>query len=153
MARYTRYHTAMGLAVGLIVWSGGLAGPGNPARADTFIAQPLAKGDTELMEAYRQGQSDVMVEGVGWVTRLLADDLEGSRHQRFILQLASGQTLLVSHNIDVAPRINSLRVGDEVRFRGEYEWNDRGGIVHWTHNDPKGWHPDGWLIHNQVRYE
>ncbi len=111
------------------------------------------KGDAELMEAYRNGESDVIVEGVGRVERLLADDLEGSRHQRFILRLASGQSLLVSHNIDVAPRIDTLRVGDEVRFRGEYEWNDRGGVLHWTHDDPKDWHADGWLEHDGVRYE
>lgn len=111
------------------------------------------KGDAELMEAYRNGISDLIVEGAGRVERLLSDDLEGSRHQRFILRLESGQTLLVSHNIDVAPRINALRAGDTVRFRGEYEWNQQGGILHWTHDDPKDWHADGWLEHNGVRYE
>ncbi|MEM8613330.1 MAG: DUF3465 domain-containing protein [Cyanobacteria bacterium P01_H01_bin.105] len=111
------------------------------------------KGDAELMEAYRNGVSDLIVEGAGRVERLLSDDLEGSRHQRFILRLESGQTLLVSHNIDVAPRINALREGDIVRFRGEYEWNQQGGILHWTHDDPKDWHADGWLEHNGVRYE
>ena len=90
---------------------------------------------------------------MGRVERLLSDDLEGSRHQRFILRLGSGQSLLISHNIDVAPRINALRVGDQVRFRGEYEWNQQGGLVHWTHDDPKDWHADGWLEHNGVRYE
>ena len=111
------------------------------------------KGDTELMDAYRNGVSDLIVEGAGRVERLLSDDLEGLRHQRFILRLESGQTLLVSHNIDVAPRINALREGDIVRFRGEYEWNQQGGILHWTHDDPKDWHADGWLEHNGVRYE
>ena len=105
------------------------------------------------MEAYRNGVSDLIVEGTGRVERLLSDDLEGSRHQRFILRLESGQTLLVSHNIDVAPRIDALRTGDTVRFRGEYEWNQQGGILHWTHDDPKDWHADGWLEHNGVRYE
>ena len=111
------------------------------------------KGDAELMDAYRNGVSDLIVEGAGRVERLLSDDLEGLRHQRFILRLESGQTLLVSHNIDVAPRINALREGDIVRFRGEYEWNQQGGILHWTHDDPKDWHADGWLEHNGVRYE
>ena len=111
------------------------------------------KGDAELMEAYRNGVSDLIVEGTGRVERLLSDDDEGSRHQRFILRLESGQTLVVSHNIDVAPRINALRAGDTVRFRGEYEWNQQGGILHWTHDDPKDWHADGWLEHRGVRYE
>ncbi len=111
------------------------------------------KGDDELMEAYRNGESDLIVEGVGRVERLLADDLEGSRHQKFILRLASGQSLLVSHNIDLSTRLDDLREGDEVRFRGEYEWNERGGVLHWTHDDPKDWHADGWLIHNGIRYD
>ena len=125
------------------------------ATSQNNFRQPQIKGDDALMEAYRKGESDLIVEGVGRVEKLLPDDLEGSRHQKFILRLASGQSLLISHNIDsdVAARIDTLRVGDEVRFRGEYEWNDRGGIVHWTHDDPKDWHADGWLEHNGVRYE
>ena len=123
------------------------------AAPQDFRRRAEIKGDAELMEAFRNGQSDLIVEGMGRVERLLSDDLVGSRHQRFILSLESGQTLLVSHNIDVAPRIDTLQVGDEVRFRGEYEWNEQGGILHWTHDDPKDWHADGWLIHNGLRYE
>lgn len=130
-----------------------LSMPMADAASQDFFRRAEIKGDAELMEAYRNGQSDLIVEGVGRVERLLSDDSEGSRHQRFILRLESGQSLLVSHNIDIAPRINALRVGDQVRFRGEYEWNDRGGILHWTHDDPKDWHADGWLEHNGVRYE
>lgn len=123
------------------------------AAPQDYFRRAEVKGDAELMEAYRNGVSDLIVEGAGRVERLLSDDLEGSRHQRFILRLESGQSLLVSHNIDVAPRIDALQVGDTVRFRGEYEWNQQGGILHWTHDDPKDWHADGWLEHNGVRYE
>ncbi len=125
------------------------AAPKNQARrADV-------KDDDVLMQAYRNGQSDLIVEGAGIVEKLLPDDLEGSRHQKFILRLASGQSLLVSHNIDsdVSHRIDALREGDEIRFRGEYEWNERGGILHWTHDDPRDWHEDGWLEHNGIRYD
>jgi hypothetical protein len=93
------------------------------------------------------------VQGSGRVSRLLADDLKGSRHQRFILDLPGGGTLLIAHNIDLAPRIDSLREGDEVEFYGEYEWNDRGGVVHWTHHDPRGSHAGGWLRHKGRTYE
>ena len=84
-------------------------------------------GDAALARAFDDRASGLEVEGAGTVERLLADDEEGSRHQRFILRLASGQTLLVAHNIDVAPRIAGLRVGDVVAFRGVYEWSDRAG--------------------------
>ncbi|NEQ48631.1 MAG: DUF3465 domain-containing protein [Leptolyngbya sp. SIO3F4] len=117
--------------------------------------RPGIRGDDALMEAYRNGESDLIVTGVGRVEKLLPDDLKGSRHQKFVLRLTSGQSLLVSHNIDsdVSQRIDALREGDEVKFKGEYEWNERGGILHWTHDDPKDWHADGWIEHDGVRYE
>lgn len=106
-----------------------------------------------LLEAYDKKQSDLQVEGKGVVVRLLRDDLDGSRHQRFIVQLNTGQTLLITHNIDLAPRINHLRVGDTVEFFGEYEWNSKGGVIHWTHHDPRGSHVGGWLEREGERYE
>ena len=96
----------------------------------------------DLFEARASG---VWVEATGEVDRLLADDTRGSRHQRFIVRLPSNQTVLVSHNIDLAPRVAPLSEGDVVTFRGRYEWNDRGGVVHWTHDDPRGRGPRGWI--------
>jgi hypothetical protein len=84
---------------------------------------------------------------------MLADDLDGSRHQRFIVSLASGQTVLIAHNIDLAPRVDGLQTGDYLRFYGEYVWNAEGGKVHWTHHDPKGRHVTGWLKHNGRTYQ
>ena len=110
----------------------------------------LGCGEGDLLE-YLIDQKQV--RGSGIVVSVLADDNQGSRHQRFILELSSGQTLLVSHNIDLAPRIDSLRAGDTVEFFGEYEWNDRGGVIHWTHRDPAGRHPDGWLQHEGATYQ
>ena len=103
--------------------------------------------------AFATQTSGVQVEGEGTVSRVLADDLNGSRHQRFIVELASGQTLLIAHNIDIAPRIEGLAVGDGVRFNGEYVWNEKGGVVHWTHHDPQGRHVAGWVIHNGRTYK
>ncbi|MEX0615250.1 MAG: DUF3465 domain-containing protein, partial [Methylophaga sp.] len=94
---------------------------------------------------YENRQSDVQLEVSGEVTRLLSDDNDGSRHQRFIIELPSGLTLLVAHNIDLAPRIDNLQVSDEVDLYGEYVWNDKGGILHWTHHDPANQHPHGWI--------
>lgn len=105
-------------------------------------------GDDAIGRAFANGTSDIQVEAEGTVIRLLPDDLNGSRHQRFIVQLASEQTLLISHNIDIAPRIEGLELGDKVRFNGEYIWNAKGGVIHWTHHDPKGSHVAGWIKHN-----
>ena len=93
------------------------------------------------------------VEASGVVERVLPDDNSGSRHQRFIVRLASGQTLLIAHNIDIAPRVADLARNDTVSFSGIYETNDKGGMVHWTHHDPSGRHPAGWIEHNGHRYQ
>jgi len=103
--------------------------------------------------AFASRTSFITVEGEGTVIRILPDDVDGPRHQRFIVQLASGQTLLMAHNIDVAPRIDALQVGNTIRFKGEYVWNEKGGVVHWTHHDPQGRHVGGWLQRNGKKYQ
>ena len=109
--------------------------------------------DSTLKNAYKNRQNDLQVQGEGVVTKILPDDLAGSRHQRFILRLSTGQTLLLAHNIDLAPRINKLKYGDTVEFYGEYEWNSKGGVIHWTHHDPNGRHVGGWLKHEGKTYQ
>nr|WP_235035699.1 DUF3465 domain-containing protein [Zhongshania aliphaticivorans] len=106
-----------------------------------------------LARAYQDKLSNIQVAGNGRVVKVLADDTKGSRHQKFILKLASGQTLLVAHNIDLAPRLKGLQTGDRVGFYGEYEWNNLGGILHWTHHDPAGRHIGGWLEYDGQRYQ
>ena len=109
--------------------------------------------DSTIQNAYNDRQSDLQVRGEGIVTRILPDDLEGSRHQKFILKLGTGQTLLVSHNIDLAPSVSGLTPGDTVEFYGEYEWNSKGGVIHWTHHVPNNYHVGGWLKHGGRTYE
>ncbi len=106
-----------------------------------------------VQAAYQRKLEDVFVEGQGRVVRLLRDDNEGSRHQRFILRVGSGLTILVAHNIDLAQRINTIKLGDIVQFRGEYVYNDKGGILHWTHHDPQQEIIGGWLKHSNKTYQ
>ena len=113
----------------------------------------LSRSDEILARAYEQRLSNIQVEGQGVVQRLLSDDNDGSRHQRFILELASGHTLLISHNIDLAPRVAGLLKGDAVSFYGEYDWNEKGGVIHWTHHDPRKRHPAGWIKHDGRIYQ
>lgn len=87
----------------------------------------------------------------GTVVKTLKDDREGSQHQRFLLDVTSDITLLVAHNIDLAERV-PVQQGSSVTIRGEYIWNNRGGVLHWTHHDPKG-RKGGWIEFNGRRYE
>lgn len=124
--------------------------------APAVFWQSMAKtsGDEKVLNAFKDQLSNVIVENVsGTVETLLTDDVEGSRHQRFIVRIAGGHTVLVVHNIDLAPRVNSLKKGDRVLIKGEYEWNEKGGLIHWTHRDPNSRHEDGWIIHQNLRYE
>jgi Protein of unknown function (DUF3465) len=129
-----------------------LVGCGGATGGDAAPGAPTESGDAALAQAFASGAHDLEVEGDGVVARLLADDDEGARHQRFILRLGTGQTLLVAHNIDVAPRVQDLRLGDTVAFKGVYEWSEEGGTVHWTHADPDGEHVGGWLRHGGRTY-
>ncbi len=148
-----------GLAVAALIVATGLVAPGcassgGGAAPGSGDETPVgADGDAILTQAFADRAADLQVEGRGTVVRILADDTDGSRHQRFILGLASGQTLLVAHNIDVAARVEGLDVGDRVAFRGVYEWSAEGGIIHWTHHDPGGEHAPGWLRHAGTTYE
>ncbi len=114
----------------------------------TSIAEAMT-----LKQAYQNHQSNVQIKGKGTVVRLLKDDNKGSRHQKFILKLPSGLTILIAHNIDLAPRINAIAKGDTVQFYGEYEWNKKGGVIHWTHRDPNKRHQHGWLKHKGKTYQ
>jgi hypothetical protein len=108
-----------------------------------LIRARRAEGDTSTA---------TVVESSGMVVKVLPDDTEGDRHQRLLVRISSGDTVLIAHNIDIAPRIE-VRQGDAIRFKGEYIWNDRGGVIHWTHRDPRHRHSDGWLEANGRRVE
>ena len=118
-----------------------------------LAADGVAGSDVLIAEAFRNGRSNVQLGGEGRVLRILPDDNKGSRHQKFLLELDSGHTLLVAHNIDLAPRVEGLREGEWLEFYGEYEWNQKGGVIHWTHHDPKGVHPGGWLKYQNRVYK
>ncbi len=111
-----------------------------------------ATGIDSITEAFRMERSKVWVEGSGVVEAVLRDDNEGARHQKFIVRLSKEQTVLISHNIDIARRV-PVDKGDEVSFRGEYIWNTKGGIVHWTHHDPGGRRAGGWIRIGSSRYD
>lgn len=120
----------------------------------TLLQQRLVDNeqvDQGLTDLFNRQAVKTWVEFDARVTRLLSDDLDGSRHQRFIV-FVDDLTVLIAHNIDLAPRV-PVAVGDEVLIRGRYEWNERGGVVHWTHHDPQNRLPGGWIEHRKKKFK
>jgi hypothetical protein len=120
------------------------------APADPHASPPAQT--SSISELSRQRRSGAIVQASGSIIKSLPDDTEGARHQRFIVRLSDGGTVLVAHNIDLAPRAR-VQEGSAVSFCGEYLWNEQGGIVHWTHHDPARRHPDGWIRVGDKTYE
>lgn len=133
------------LIVGAWFWSGEGHHPVVSSGVDTpLLSEPLSFG---------QADNNRQVQGEGVIVKILPDDKKGSRHQKFLLELSSGQTILIAHNIDLAPRVASIAAGDTIAFNGEYEWTEKGGVVHWTHRDPDGRHEAGWLKAGGITYQ
>lgn len=128
---------------------------GNSLFADDLLQTfALENSDNNnLQRAFNNKQSDLQIQGGGVVVKVLRDDTKGSRHQKFILRSNAGQSVLVAHNIDLAPRLDGLKKGDTVEFYGEYEWNAKGGVIHWTHKDPGSRHISGWLKYQGRTYQ
>ena len=130
--------------VGLVLAAVYIYRTGSPDRVRSSVAStaPALYG-AEVLEAFNARRSGVEVEATGVVARRLADDRTGLPHERFILRVGE-LTVLVAHNTELAPPV-PLAPGDTVEVRGEYEWNQLGGVIHWTHRDPGGRHPPGWI--------
>jgi hypothetical protein len=131
--------------------------PGTSARREAAPGAASAvrapTGDDAVTRAFREHRSGVWLSTPGRVSRVLPDDEKGARHQRFILTVPGGTTILVSHNIDLAPRVDGIAAGDDLTARGLYVWNEQGGVLHWTHHDPDGRQAGGWIRHGRRRYE
>lgn len=119
----------------------------------SIVEEATVDDQQKIMQAYQQQISNIQVQSKGEVKAILADDNDGSRHQKMILKLENGLTVLVAHNIDLAPRVEGLRKGEIVEFYGEYEYSPKGGVIHWTHHDPQGKHVDGWLKYQGKSYQ
>ena len=108
--------------------------------------------DDRIAEAFVQRKSNIFVTVKATVLRALPDAEVGGHFQKFLVRLESGHTLMVSHNVDLAPRVPVVE-GAPMRIRGEYDWSDIGGVIHWTHRDPAGERDGGWIEFKRYVYE
>ena len=142
------------LAICLVLSFAACHAPNNAQQLETSAVSSAANMDAgAILEAYDAHRNLPQVQGSGIVVKVLKDDTNGLRHQKFLLKVSDNITILIAHNIDLAPRVADIQEGDVVGFKGEYIYTPKGGTVHWTHKDPRGNHAAGWLEYNGKKYE
>lgn len=105
----------------------------------------IKNGGKIIAAAHAAKRTEFFVKFHCRVVALLPDDLDGSRHQRFLVRTSTGLTLLVAHNIDLSARVKGLKKSTPLVIHGEYIWNEEGGIIHKTHDAMNSRDPDGWI--------
>jgi Protein of unknown function (DUF3465) len=106
-----------------------------------------APNDAALCAAYAGGRSHVEVVADGTIVRVLGTQPgRVSPHEGFLFRLASGCSVVVrvEANTDFTGPI-PLEPGEHVLVKGEYEYYPLGGVLHWTHRDPRGRHENGYI--------
>ena len=129
----------------------GKVDPSEVNKLNTYSTS-AGSGDQEVLNAQAQQMRKVEVTLSGPVFKMLPDDTKGLPHERWLMHLSNGSTVLIAHDTKLAPRV-PINDGDTVRIHGEYIWNDKGGVIHWTHHAPNGRHEPGWIEFNGQKYE
>lgn len=106
---------------------------------------------SQALDAQSRQAQNVTITVTGNVFRLLPDDRRGSPHERFLIKLPNGTTVLIAHNINLAPYV-PLAEGDLVTISGEFVWNPKGGVIHYTHRPTNVRHKGGYIDFNGKRY-
>lgn len=108
--------------------------------------------DSDLVRAVNDQRRVDFVEGGNVVvTKLLPDDNNGLKHQKWMVRLSNGKTMQAVYNSDMCPRV-PLRTGDVIAIGGQFIWTKGGALIHWLHHDPRGQRPDGYVYVNGKYY-
>ena len=106
-------------------------------------------GNAAVYDAWANQRSRLEVTASGSVVRVLGTrEGPSGRHEGFLVHLRGaggrGLTVRVEDNVDITGPI-PLEDGQSVEVRGEYIFDPRGGLIHYTHHDPGGRHPSGYV--------
>ena len=129
--------------------------PRNIPTTQTSVPSSTAEqdpGEDQVLQAQASGAQKTEILFSAPVYKLLPDDRNGIPHQRFLLQLSNGTTVLVAHNTKMAPQV-PIKRGDRVIIKGEFIANARGGVVHWTHHTDTPRHQGGYILFNGQKYQ
>ena len=109
-------------------------------------------GFAPLEHAYYDRHSSFMSEVSGTVVRIVVDDRSEPNTQQFFIRLQNGQTVLVVHDLKGGARV-PVAIEDQVTIRGEYIWNETGGILQNTERDLSPQRRHGFIEHEGKRYQ
>ncbi|GAA0212880.1 hypothetical protein GCM10009123_20230 [Kangiella japonica] len=141
------------LAVVFYLAEGSLGGIGDSHKGELNHSEEQNSNAHKTLQGYFDKKvSGKMITINAKITKVLRDDLHPPRHQRFIIKLDNNLTVLVTHNTDLAPRVKSIKAGEWIKVTGQYEWNSKGGVIHWTHHDPQGRRDGGQIIYKGKVY-
>lgn len=141
----------VGILAGVAIILGGKSCLSGRTGPQAVKAEVALTGAAEILDAVAKKRTGVMIEHWGTVTREVAIDSSEDTLQKFIVTLENGHMLLFAHETAIAPRV-PLVVGDRIEFKGRFDWNHIGGLVHRTHHDPQMVLEDGWIKHNGKIY-
>jgi hypothetical protein len=119
---------------------------------DAELADGRGFDDTDAIRAQDGHLIKVEITVKAPVKKLLPDDTRGLPHQKFLIELSNGTTVLIAHDTAIAPHV-PLQAGDTPIIRGEYIWNERGGLIHFTHHPARSGHEGGFIYFNGIRYQ
>lgn len=125
---------------------------GSPNASNEVPAQSVQAEQSQLLEAQASRAKKVEIIFSARVKKILRDDTRGLPHQRLLLAVDNGSTVLLAHDIKYAPKV-PVQVGDLLTIKGEYIWNPKGGVVHWTHRSDTPRHEGGYVELEGQRYE
>jgi hypothetical protein len=112
----------------------------------------ISLDDAQLLYDQANQLSKVEVTAIVQVKKLLPDDTRGLQHQKFLLILSNGSSVLVANDLTYGQRV-PIQPGDIIKIHGEYIWNKLGGLIHWTHRSDTPRHESGWIECNGIRYQ
>jgi len=97
----------------------------------------------QLQVVMRSNAPRPMVFVTGTISNILPEDHNGLPHQKYTIKVNNQITLLIVSNLDFGR--TPIAIGKTVSVCGEFKKVGQ-GMVHWTHFDPHGGHPDGFTI-------
>jgi len=123
------------------------------ALALALLCSACGAGHTEqanngqICSLYSSGQGGVEVIGQGTVLAVLGTrEGRSGQHEGFLLRLHQQCDLMVrvETNVDITGPV-PVRDGEIVTVKGQFENDPMGGVIHWTHHDPRGRHVSGYV--------